>query len=166
MKSLKRFLAALIAAAGLQAHAQVQPGTYTDLWWNPQESGWGMNVVQQLETTFVTLFVYGPDGKPTWDSASDAPLVAIGRATLPIVGGELYKTTGPFHGGPFDPGQVTRTFVGMLSIQALSNERLRVQYEAEGGTVVKEVVRATFTSPLDGGAFPGRGRLRPALTPP
>src|ERR1700704_1673096 len=122
MTMVKQLFAALAAAAALQAHAD----TYTDLWWNPQESGWGVNVVQQGEALFVTMFVYGADGKPTWYSSSNAHLVAIAPGNLPIFGGELYKTMGPFHGGPFDPNGVTRTFVGMISLEALSTERLRV----------------------------------------
>jgi len=60
----KRIIAALLAATGLCAHAN----TYTDLWNNANEPGWGMNVVQQLETAFVTLFVYG------WESVEPGPL--------------------------------------------------------------------------------------------
>jgi hypothetical protein len=52
------------------------PADYSDLWWNSQESGWGMNIVQQGSIVFVTLFVYGPDGKPTWYVAPDAQPLA------------------------------------------------------------------------------------------
>jgi hypothetical protein len=38
----------------------------TDPWWNPQEGGWGVNVVQRGETAFIGPFVHGPDGRPTW----------------------------------------------------------------------------------------------------
>lgn len=48
----------------------------TGLWYNPNESGWGMNVIQQSSTLFITMFVYGTDGRPTWYVASDTRLVA------------------------------------------------------------------------------------------
>jgi hypothetical protein len=161
MSILKRLLIAMAAAAGLQAQA----GQYTDLWWNPQESGWGLNLVQQLDSAFLTMFVYGADGKPTWYSASDLRIVVIASNGLPIFGGSLYRTTGPFHAGPFDPNQVTRTFVGMVSLEALSTDRLRVQYQADGATVTKEVVRSTFALPIAAANYHGSMRLRQATSP-
>jgi hypothetical protein len=93
MKFVKAPLAALAGTAALQANA----GQFTDLWDNPQESGWGANVVQQLETAFVTLFVYGPDGKPMWYVASDARIVAYDDA-LPIFSGDFEVTANGFSG--------------------------------------------------------------------
>ena len=31
---------------------------YTGMWWNPDESGWGINVVHQGDIVFATLFTY------------------------------------------------------------------------------------------------------------
>lgn len=55
--------------------------------------------MQQLETAFVTLFVYDPQGKPTWYYASDARIVAHVASGLPIFSGTLYRVEGPWHGG-------------------------------------------------------------------
>ncbi len=43
---------------------------YTDLWWNPEESGWGINFTHQGEILFATLFTYGADGEPDWFAMS------------------------------------------------------------------------------------------------
>ena len=48
------FLAAL---AVLPAQATTYSTDYTDLWYNPNESGWGLNLIQQYQTMFGTLFV-------------------------------------------------------------------------------------------------------------
>jgi hypothetical protein len=88
----RNILAALVAAASLHAAA----GEYTDLWWNPQESGWGANIVQQGETAFVTLFVYGPDGEPTWYVAPAARTFAFDASGRPALRGTLYRTKGPW----------------------------------------------------------------------
>ena len=64
MPSLRNFLAATLAAlciAAPTAHAAF----LTDLWWSPDEPGWGATIVHQDDVAFVTLFVYGPDGAPT-----------------------------------------------------------------------------------------------------
>lgn len=104
MKAIGMVAAALFGGVVGTARA----GQYSDLWWNPQESGWGVNVVQQLETAFVTLFVYAPDGSPTWYVAPAARITHHGTGG-PLFTGTLYRTRGPWHGGPFDPAQVQAT---------------------------------------------------------
>ena len=42
----------------------------SDLWWNPSESGWGMQLVQQATTVFATIFVYDTHGIPIWYTAT------------------------------------------------------------------------------------------------
>ena len=52
---------------------------YGDLWYNaPAESqgGWGVNVAQQGDVLFATLFVYGQDAKPHWYVASSVASTA------------------------------------------------------------------------------------------
>jgi len=159
MKLLHR-LASLAACAALGAHAN-----YTDLWYNPQESGWGVNVVQQLETAFVTLFVYGPDGEPTWYVASDAPVVAYMPGALPLFSGTLYRTRGPWHGGPFDPSRVEITPVGTVWLEALAKDRMRVTYRVQGMEVVREVVRQTWQVPIAGANYAASFNLRQAPVP-
>jgi hypothetical protein len=39
---------------------------YTDLWWNPDESGWGIGVFHYKATIFSVLFVYNSTHQPTW----------------------------------------------------------------------------------------------------
>ena len=57
---MKRILVVITLLLACRAHAFSQTGEdITDLWWNPAESGWGMNVIQQGDTSFVTMFVYG-----------------------------------------------------------------------------------------------------------
>ena len=54
---------------------------YTDLWWNADESGWGINFNHQGQTLFATLFTYGADGQPDWFVMSDG--AAPARRELP-----------------------------------------------------------------------------------
>ena len=59
----------------------------SDLYWIHTESGWGIQIVQGMNTIFATLFVYGADGQPTW-------YVATLVTTAPFNwSGTLYKTT-------------------------------------------------------------------------
>jgi len=71
--SLKRFLAAfaVITFFTLSLPVRASLGTnFSDQWWNPAESGWGAAILQQYDTLFVDVFVYGPDGRPTWYTAA------------------------------------------------------------------------------------------------
>jgi len=159
MQTIRRWTAAALVAASLDATA----GQYTDLWWNPQESGWGMNIAQQGETAFVTLFVYGPDGRPTWYFASDARVFALDASGNPAFRGTLYRTTGPWLGGPFDPSQVGVQAVGQLVIEPRPGGRLNLSYTAEGASVSKDVVRQTFSAPDVGTTYLGSFSLRQAV---
>jgi len=49
MKWMHSMICTLAASAALQAAAQAAPNLdYTDMWWNPGESGWGISVRQKL----------------------------------------------------------------------------------------------------------------------
>src|SRR5207253_375604 len=40
---------------------------YTDMWYNPNESGWGLNVIQHpSQKIFGVWFTYRSTGRPTW----------------------------------------------------------------------------------------------------
>lgn len=147
--------AALIGALPLAAAA----GQYSDLWWNPQESGWGVNVVQQEETAFVTLFVYARDGSPTWYVAP-AARITHHASSGPLFSGTLYRTKGPWHGGAFDPGRVEAATAGSVDLEVLAKDRMRVHYRADGVAVVKEVVRQTWGQPIIGAHYSGQFVLR------
>jgi len=85
----------------------------TDLWWNPNESGWGVNVVDHASgKLFVTWFTYGADSRPTWLVAPDV------SCTGPSVClGDVYRTSGPAFGDAFDAASVQRTKVGTMWLQ-------------------------------------------------
>jgi hypothetical protein len=159
MKLVRKWLVALALACAIPAHA----GQYSDMWWNPTESGWGVNVVQQLDTAFVTLFVYGPDGKPAWYVAPEARITAYTSSGLPFFAGALYRTSGPWHGGVFNPSQVTVTPVGQVTLEALSLNHMRVRYSADGANnVVKDITRQTWDVPLLASNYAAQFILRQA----
>lgn len=155
--AFRQALAASAAAAALCANAS----TYSDLYYDPQQPGSGVSVVQQLETAFVTVYGYGADGKPTWFVASDAQVVAYRTpGALPVFSGTLYKAEGSFHGGPYDPSRSKMTPVGTLSLEALDRDRLRVHYTADGVTVVRDVRRYTFAQEIDLANYVAQASLR------
>ena len=70
----RRALLALLCSCSF-ATATVLTPNFSDLWWNPSESGWGLNRSQQADVIFLTLFVYGPNSQAVWYSAT----LGIGR---------------------------------------------------------------------------------------
>jgi len=81
---------------------------FTDMWWIPTESGWGVNIIHQREILFATFFVYGSDQKAHWYVASN--VASSGGNTFT---GELYRTTGPaFDSTTWNSANVRATQVG------------------------------------------------------
>jgi len=76
-------LALFLAAAPLGAAAQVVPAAdYTDMWWNPSESGWGISIRQKppaggtRDTLYAIWFTYDPR-QPDASTGSAADYVPL-----------------------------------------------------------------------------------------
>ena len=61
---------------------------YTDLWWNPTESGWGVSLTQQSNIIFAAWYAYDASGNPIWYAATNCPVTATGCS------GPLFRFTG------------------------------------------------------------------------
>ena len=108
----------------------------SDLWWIHTESGWGIQLVQNHNTIFATLFAYGPDNQPIWYTAT---LIYEGSS---VWSGTLYKTTGPWFGaGVFDPSTVTVVAVGTMTVTATSIATATLTYTVNGVAVTKAIER-------------------------
>ena len=120
---------------------------YSALWWNASESGWGMNVMQEEQILFITLFIYGPNGAPTWYSAT-ATFASANAAGDRTYTGDLYATTGtPFSTTPFNPGATVAQKVGTIQFVGRADGTATVQYTAGSATVNKTVGRQTWAQP-------------------
>ena len=121
---------------------------WTDLWWNPSESGWGVNLVQSDAFMFATFFVYGPSGQPTWYTAQmtwDQPQLAFV--------GPLYTTTGTGVTFPWVPGNFSARSVGNATfrptqggISVSYRGTLTYKFDDTGLTFTKSIERQTLTS--------------------
>lgn len=144
MKILRRAAAALLLAGfALAAGATTYSPDYTDLWYNPAESGWGVNLIQQSHSIFASLFVYGTDTAPRWYTASDLEPSPAGSQTR--FTGQLYMSTGPYFGATsFDPNAVTRNVVGTMTITFDTPTTGILQYTVNGAPVTKSISRYAF----------------------
>jgi len=112
-----------------------------DLWWNPNESGWGVNIAHQGSILFATLFVYGADGNPEWFVMSNGAGDGTGVFT-----GPLYRTTGPvFSASPWSAPTVTQ--VGTMTFDFSTGNSGQLTYTVDGVQVVKTITRQVFSTP-------------------
>jgi hypothetical protein len=154
MRTIRHLLAAfaLLAVCFSAVPARASLGTnFTDMWWTPTESGWGVSVHQQYATMFLTFYVYGSDGKPVWYSGS-----ADYNSSTQLFSGDLYRSSGPWFGGAFNPAAVSRVKVGTIQFDATSVDTATLSYSVDGTTVVKSIERTfwafeDFTAEYYGG---------------
>src|SRR6185437_13824248 len=143
MKTVRHALCALAIVGSLfvpLVRATSFSTDQSDLYYIGAESGWGMQLVQRGSVIFATLFVYGPNGAPTWYVATMHPTGAPFQWS-----GDLYSTTGPWFGTvPFNPANVTPTLVGTMTWTAQTVETGNVSYTVNGVAVSKNVVRHTL----------------------
>lgn len=125
----------------------------SDLWWIPSESGWGANIAHQREVIFMTLFVYGADGKPTWYVAP--AMSSPGGSGVIAFTGSLYETAGPYFGAPFNSSAVTNSQVGTAALSFSSATQGTLTYSVNGVNVTKAIQRQTFRANLIGGGYIG-----------
>jgi hypothetical protein len=118
---------------------------YSGLWWNPQESGWGLSLHQGAShAIFGAWFVYGASGAPEWFTLQDGHWTSSTTWT-----GNVYRTTGPFFGvEPFD-SQAVRVFPAgsaTLDFRQLpgAEDRARFTYTVNGVGVTRTVGRMAF----------------------
>jgi hypothetical protein len=147
---LVRFIAALAIATALPARAATSMTDASDLWWNPSESGWGLNIVHQADTLFATLFVYEPSREPNWYVASEMTLNEGGTFS-----GPLYRTSGPWFGGPFDPAGVGIRQVGTATFAYRSADTATLSYVVDGVSVTKSIARQTVKHENLSGSYIG-----------
>jgi hypothetical protein len=124
--------------------------SYFDLWYNPAESGWGVQVVQSGSFQFVTFFIYGADGKPIWYTAQ------LTEDTAGNFNGPLYATTGTYFALPWNAAQLSVATAGTASFKPNGAYNATLSYALTNGpTVTKAIQRQTLTSYDLAGNFSG-----------
>ena len=123
---------------------------YTDIWYIPVESVWGVNLIQAEDVKFATFFVYGQNDQPTWFVA------IIGQNANGTFSGSLYTTVGPYYGGPWNPAIYMPTLAGTAIFAPTSPYAGSLTYSIiNGPTVVKSIQRQTLKTIALGGNYTG-----------
>ena len=129
--------------AGLTGAPQIQAATFntfTDLYWNPNESGWGINITVKKGMLFAAWFVYDAAGRAAW-----LTLQGGGWTTLKCYQGPIIRTTGPALGGILALNSVNFSQVGSGTICFNDdNNSARFTYSVEGIASEKIIYRQPF----------------------
>jgi hypothetical protein len=120
---------------------------YTGLWWNQQESGWGLSIHQSArDALFGTLFVYDAQNRAQWFTIQPGGWTSSRRWE-----GPLYRTTGPyFAGASYDPSLVLVQAAGSAVLEFAAAPppsgytTARFTYTVDGVTTVKTIARMAF----------------------
>jgi hypothetical protein len=142
-----RLLAALFICISTWANAAGTGPDNTDIWYNPGESGWGLNVVQQGNTMFITIFVYGPNNQPVWYVAPNVVQSGSGFS------GALYRASGPYFGAATFTGAAV-TPVGNVTFSS-DGTYGSLLYSVDGVVVSKLIYRNSFSATSIAGTYVG-----------
>jgi lysyl endopeptidase len=138
-KSLTRQAFGTVATCNWSAFDRSYTLNLQDLWNNPAEPGWGVNLTQQDDILFATLFTYGADGRPLW------LVMSRGDRTSSGFSGPLYRMSGPpFNSSPWAPA--TPTQVGTMTVAATHGNAATLTYTFGGVTVTKQIQRQVFAT--------------------
>lgn len=118
---------------------------YSGLWWNLQESGWGLSLHQSSShAVFGAWFIYNAEGQPEWYTLQG------GRWTDSTTWkGTVYRTTGPFFAGPgYDPRLVLILPAGTATLEFKqtpgAEDLARFTYTVGKTTATKPISRMVF----------------------
>ena len=144
VKPIGRQIFASQTVCGFTTAGRSSAANYQDLWWNPSENGWGLNLTHQGDVMFATWFTYGANGQGVWLVASEMRRTAPG-----VYNGRLYQTRGVSLERINGTTAVTGiTDVGQLTLTFANGESARMDYQVAGSSGSKQIQRQVFSSPL------------------
>jgi alpha-tubulin suppressor-like RCC1 family protein len=101
-----------LALSGTGTGTAPAAANYSDIWWNPNESGWGLTLADHETQLFAVWYTYESSGKPVWFTIPGGTFTANRR----FFAGDVYSTTGPCYSAPtFNPSLVAATRRGTAS---------------------------------------------------
>ncbi len=115
---------------------------FQDLWWQPAESGWGVNLTHQGDILFGTWFTYRRDGKGDWLVMSNLSRSGTGQR----YSGDIFRTGGaPF--SAYDASRLSVNRVGTASFDFTGASTATFTYTLDGVTQSKQIIRQEFSAP-------------------
>lgn len=115
---------------------------YTDIWYLPNESGWGINITHHPtpnNNIFAVFYHYTTDNLPRFY------IVPGGRfVDSTTFAGDVYLTAGPAVSSPFSSSRITTTTVGQATIRFTSDSAAQLTLTINGVTFSRNIQRLPF----------------------
>jgi hypothetical protein len=115
--------------------------TFGDLWWGgASQDGWGLVINQQYRTLFCVWYTYDTAGRTTWYVIPGGTWTTASTFT-----GTVFRTTGSaWVGAAYDPGALTVTAAGTLTLEFGDANHVTMSYSVDGITQSKILTRQPF----------------------
>jgi hypothetical protein len=120
----------------------------TDLWWNPGEPAWNLNIVHhkvlvvggvESDGVVATWNTFNASTAPTWFTLSGGSWTTGQSYT-----GVLHQTTGSNFANPYLPGQAVDSVVGTATLSFTDANNGTLIYTVEGVTSSRAIIRKAF----------------------
>jgi hypothetical protein len=122
----------------------------SDLWWNANEPGWGIQMVQRDQAIFATIYVYYTDDTPYWYTSL---MTYQGNY---VWSGALNLSNGSWFGAiPYSVPAFSTQTVGTMTWTATFVESGTLTYTVNGVQVTKNLTRFHLASDNYNGTFFG-----------
>ncbi|MCB1568512.1 MAG: hypothetical protein KDI69_06850 [Xanthomonadales bacterium] len=131
----------LVLGLSLSFSLHAQPQNHSASWWDPTDSGWNVNTLDQGNGIGPYWFTYDENGKPTWFLGLTEPQADGSYA------GEMYRFTGvPFEQIKNGPSSRSADVVGEVRLAFDADPRkLRFTTTIDGVTVSRDLTRFNFS---------------------
>jgi hypothetical protein len=140
-RDTSRALVVAMTMTFLNATTALAATNYEGMWWNPSESGWGLNLTHQGTSIFAVWFIYGPDGAPYWVTGQLSQTGATSSFA-----GNVYATNGtPYTSPAFDATSTRVAPVGTATATFTGANQLKLSYIINGVSQTKTLTRQTLT---------------------
>ncbi|MBL0140941.1 MAG: DUF1800 family protein [Betaproteobacteria bacterium] len=116
------------------------PFDFSDLWWNPGESGWGLNLTHHGDNIFGVWYTYDTNQQPLWI------VMPGGTFNGNTFTAKLYTTTGSPYDKPFITSNTKLTEVGIATI-VFEGATATFTTTVNGHTQTKTISRQPFGTP-------------------
>lgn len=114
----------------------------SDIWWNPRQSGWGVQFTEQDATLVLSWYTYAADGAPMWvlgTLARAADGSYAGPLSRPASGTAFSSIAGPATTFPVPT-------VGEARVEFLDGERAVFRYTLDGISQSREIERLRWAA--------------------
>jgi hypothetical protein len=121
--------------------ANPPPSPHTGLFWNADESGWGMSITQQASMIFAAWYVYDAIGRPTWYVMPSCPM--SGNACT----SDIYGVVGGVPlGVPWNGAGKIVTKAGSGTLTYADNDNATFNFTLNGVVATKKITRQMFAT--------------------